>query len=325
MLFVYDWMIFAVGLALLIDAQVGDPPQLYRQIPHPVVLIGRFIKAFEQRAIRPTMDAADLLVRGFFAVVILLLLSLGIGALIQWLCLQLPFGWLLIGVLMSALVAQKSLSDHVDAVASGLVQGVDQGRQAVARIVGRDPEELDEHAVSRAAVESLAENFSDGVVAPIFWGLLLGLPGMLAYKAINTADSMIGHKSGQYLYFGRVAARLDDAVNWLPARISGIFIMLAAGAMPGADFNRSLQMVARDAGKHRSPNAGWPEAAMAGALGFRLAGPRAYDGKMNQEPWIGEGDHALSADSIDQAVSLFWRACAVHGLLILGLIVIVNW
>ena len=247
--------------------------------------------------------------RGAAMTIGLIIAAAAIGLVLQWLCSLVPYGWMLLGILMSSLLAQKSLADHVGAVGAGLDQRLDQGRAAVAHIVGRDPEALDEHGVARAAVESLAENFSDGVVAPVFWGLLLGLPGMLAYKMINTADSMIGYKSERYQHFGRFAAKLDDAVNWLPARLSGLLVAVSALLMRGARFDKALRAMRRDAGNHRSPNAGWPEAAMAGALDLRIAGPRSYHGKATEGYWMGDGTPDLTSRDIKKALGLFWRSC----------------
>lgn len=324
MLFVFEYLLLATACALILDALIGDPPWLYQRILHPVTILGNIIDGLERRSFGVIGTAKDMIRRGQAVVVTLVFLSILVGGAIQWLCMQAPFGWILVGIVMSPLLAQMSLAQHVEAVGVGLDQGLDQGRQAVAHIVGRDPNQLDEHGVARAAIESLAENFSDGVVAPVFWGLLLGLPGMLAYKAINTADSMIGHKSERYLHFGRFAAKLDDVVNWLPARISGFLILVAARVMPGARFGRSLQVLARDAGNHRSPNAGWPEAAMAGALEIRLAGPRAYDGRMTQDSWIGEGNTDLTSKDIERAVRLFWWSCGALFMLILIFLVMLT-
>src|SRR5690554_4671448 len=191
---------------------------------------------------------------------------------------------------MSSLVAQKSLYDHVAAVARGLEQGgLEGGRKAVSLIVGRDPESLDQAGVARAAIESLSENFSDAVVAPVFWAALFGLPGLLAYKAVNTADSMIGHRTPRHAAFGWAAARLDDAVNLIPARLAGLRIAGAALLLPGARAGNALRAMGRDAPRHRSPNAGWQEAAMGGALGLALAGPRRYGGQVVEDAWMGAG------------------------------------
>jgi adenosylcobinamide-phosphate synthase len=199
----------------------------------------------------------------------------------------------------------------VRAVAAGLDQGLAEGRRAVSRIVGRDPDRLDAPAVARAAIESLAENLSDGVVAPLFWAVLLGLPGIVAYKAINTLDSMVGHKSPRHLAFGWASARADDLVNLLPARLTGLLLALAAGRAAA----RAWRAMRRDAGLHRSPNAGWPEAAMAGALGLRLAGPRVYGGNRVEDAWMGDGRAEATAADIRRGLGLAWRAWA----LLLGL------
>jgi adenosylcobinamide-phosphate synthase len=218
----------------------------------------------------------------------------------------------LCGVLASTLLAQRSLDAHVLAVAKGLeTEGLLGGRTAVAHIVGRDTKSLDEAAVCRAAIVSLAENFSDGVVAPLFWMVVLGLPGVLAYKAVNTADSMIGHRTERHEAFGWASARFDDLVNLPASRLSALWLVVAAiplGLSPAG----ALSTIRRDAGHHRSPNAGWPEAAMAGALGIRLSGPRIYDGVQVDERWVGEGRSELAAKDIRHALKLYRTACAVQ-------------
>jgi adenosylcobinamide-phosphate synthase len=195
-------------------------------------------------------------------------------------------------------------------------EGLEPARRAVSMIVGRDPESLDEHAIGRAAIESAAENFSDGVTAPLFWGLLFGLPGILGYKAVNTLDSMIGHKSPRYLEFGWAAARLDDLVNLPASRLSAVLVWFAALVMPGASATDAWCAVRRDARRHRSPNAGWPEAAFAGALGIRLAGPRTYGGVPSVGYWIGDGRADLSASDVRRALVLLWLAWAAAALTI---------
>lgn len=322
-MFLLEGIVQALLLALVIDRLIGDPAWLYRYLPHPVEMIGGMITELEHWSFGKATTAQALFSRGRLSTMILVLCSVAIGFLVQWLCLLLPFGWVILGFLMSTLLAQASLADHVRAVAGGLEQGLAEGRDAVAHIVGRDPDQLDEHAVARSAVESLAENFSDAVVAPAFYALILGLPGMLAYKTINTADSMIGHKSERYLYFGRFAARLDDVVNWLPARLSAYLIVAAARLLPGARFAYALQTISRDADRHRSPNGGWPEAAMAGALDIRLSGPRAYQGEMTEDAWIGIGNPDLTSADIHRAVRLFWWAASVMTALILLLALLV--
>ena len=237
----------------------------------------------------------------------------GAGAAVAGTLRLVPGGWLVEAVLMSTLLAQRSLAQHVGAVAEGLERSLAEGRRAVARIVGRDPERLERAAVARAAIESLAENLSDGVAAPLFWGLLLGLPGMLAYKAINTADSMIGHKSDRYRHLGWASARLDDLLNLVPARLTGAVLCLAGALLGWVNARAALRVMRRDAPHHRSPNAGWPEAAMAAALGLRLAGPRVYGGVSVTDAWMGDGRADAAPADIRRGLRLAWAAwCAAR-------------
>jgi adenosylcobinamide-phosphate synthase len=223
----------------------------------------------------------------------------------------LPFGWLVEGLIASTLFAFRGLYDAVRAVAHGLGDSLEAGRNAVSRIVGRDPASLDAGGVARAAAESAAENFSDGFVAPVFWFLLLGLPGLLAYKAVNTLDSMIGHRNARFEAFGKVAARLDDAVNFLPARLAGLLLVLAALPLPGASAAGAWRSMLRDAPKHRSPNAGWQEAALAGALGLALAGPRQYGGQVVEDHWMGDGRRNVTAADLGRVLDLYLTAGAL--------------
>jgi adenosylcobinamide-phosphate synthase len=260
-------------------------------------------------------EASPARARAFGVVsLIVVLLAAGIpAAVLQAVAGALPGGPIVLAVIASSLLAQRSLWSHVSAVADALEQGgLAAGRRAVAHIVGRDPEGLDEAGIVRAAAESLAENFSDGVVAPALWCALLGLPGIALYKAVNTADSMIGHRTPRHLHFGWAAARFDDLVNLPASRLSALWLILAATVHPGADARAALRAVRRDARRHRSPNAGWPEAAMAGALGLRLAGPRRYGGIVADYAWIGDGRAELGPADLRRALSLYRRACAVE-------------
>ncbi len=297
--------------ALLLDALTGDPDWLYRRLPHPVVLMGRLTAWLERRLWRDGQGTRHRLLSGGFLGVICLAAAIAGGLLLEMLCARLPGGWLLQVVLVSVLLAGRGLFDHVLAVKRGLEISLDTGRDAVAKIVGRDPQALDEAGVARAAAESLAENFSDGVVAPAFWFLLLGLPGLLAYKMINTMDSMIGHRDERYEWFGKGPARLDDLVNWPAARLSGVLLALAAMLLPEADGNKAWTIMFRDAGKHKSINAGWPEAALAGALGIALAGPRVYDGETVNDAWMGDGRQDVTAADLGRALALYVAAHAV--------------
>ena len=284
-----------LAAALILDALVGEPQALWSRVPHPVVLLGRLVAWLDRRL----NNGPDRRRMGVLAVLALLLVTLPVPVAIA----ALPFGWVLEILGAAILLAQRSLVEHVGAVAAALERSLDEARDAVSRIVGRDPQSLDRAGVARAAIESAAENFSDGVVAPAFWFLLGGLPGIVLYKAVNTADSMIGYRSPRHLEFGRAAARLDDALNWVPARLAGLLIC-AAGLSPGA-----LRTMWRDARLHRSPNAGWPEAATAAALGLALAGPRIYGGVITDDPYLNpEGSRDATPADIRRVVALVWRA-----------------
>ncbi len=291
--------------ALALDALIGDPPALYRRLPHPVVLIGRLIDWMDARFNDPHRRPAINRTAGLISALVAILAAATSGAVIArfggWLDSQTGLGWLIEALAASVLLAGRSLRDHVMAVATGLEQNLDEGRRAVSAIVGRDPDSLDEAAVARAAVESAAENFSDGLTAPLFWLLIGGLPGLCAYKAINTLDSMIGHLSPRYRHFGWAAARIDDAANFIPARLSAL-LLAAAGTLLGRG-RAALAAAWRDAGHHRSPNAGWPEAAMGGALDLALAGPRRYGERVVNDPFIG-GSGTADAQAIRRAVCL---------------------
>ncbi len=309
-----------LALALGIEAAAGYPDALYKAIGHPVTWIGRLIAALERSLNRG--GARRRRAAGCLALALLLaavgLPALGLTAL-AGLAGPLP-AWLLLGLICASLPAQRSLHDHVAAVEQALrTGGLEAGRRAVAMIVGRDPERLDAPAVCRAAIESLSENFSDGIVAPAVWIGCLGLPGGALYKAVNTADSMIGHRTPRYAAFGWAAARLDDLVNLPAARLAGLLIAGAA-ALRGADARGALRAMARDASRHRSPNAGWPESAMAGALGLRLAGPRVYDGTPVADAHMGDGRAEATPDDIARALALYRTACWLQGGLVLGLL-----
>lgn len=310
---------FIALLALVFDALMGDPPWLYRRIPHPVALMGGWIARAEERLNSLQLPRARRVHRGALLTAGAVLLAALAGWLIASVLAHLPLGWLLEALVASTLLAFRSLYDHVAAVENGLRSGIVEARGAVAHIVGRDPESLDESGIARAAVESLAENFSDGVVAPVFWFLLLGLPGLLAYKVVNTLDSMIGYRNERYEAFGKAAARLDDAVNWVPARLAGGCFCLAALLYPGASARQAWQVMLRDAPKHRSVNAGWPEAAVAGGLGFALAGPRRYGDRVVDDHWMGNGRSALSAGDVHRALGLSLMA---GGLLVASVLVV---
>ncbi len=298
--------------ALVLEAAAGYPVAVLRAIGHPVMWIGALIGWMDRAWNR---DGSGTRVRGVLAVLALLAASAGPAAALQAAFALLPpaLSLLLTAAAASTLLAQRSLWSFVAAVGDALRQGgLPAGRSAVAHIVGRNPDTLDEPAVLRAAIESLAENFSDGVVAPTLWGALLGLPGIAAYKAVNTADSMIGHLTPRHRAFGWAAARLDDVVNLPASRIAAGWIVLAAGLHRGASARGAWRAVRRDAGRHRSPNAGGPEAAMAGALGLRLAGPRVYGATRVEDAWMGDGRAEAGPDDLPRALALYRTACALQ-------------
>ena len=305
-----------ITAALLFEAVVGYPDFVYRVIRHPVVWMGALIDWLDSRLNHPSMPEARRRLNGALALVILLLVTLLPAAAIQFgLLYVLPNAdaVIFLAIAASVFIAQVSLYDHVRDVGDVLDgQGLDAARETVAEIVGRDTSTLDEAGVARAAIESLAENFSDGVVAPSVWCALLGLPGIVGYKAVNTADSMIGHKNERFAAFGWASAKLDDWLNLPASRLAVLWLALAALFHRGASARNALRIAWRDARQHRSPNAGWPEAAMAGALDFKLSGPRSYDGAMTEDPWIGEGRSDLNASDIRRALSLYRTSCALQ-------------
>ena len=294
------------ALAVLIELIAGYPDWLVRSIGHPVTWMGRLIAGLERRWNRETLPPH---VRRMLGTVTVLLLVGTVGmvaVIIERGLLLLPFGLIGAAVVASTLVAQRSLYQHVSRVADALESGgIRAAREAVSHIVGRDTETLDEAGVARAAIESLAENFSDGVVAPVIWMIIAGLPGAAIYKAINTADSLIGHQSPRYQAFGWAAARLDDLINLPGSRLSALLIIAAAAVTKESSAPAAWRAVRRDARHHRSPNAGYPEAAMAGALDLALAGPRTYDGVLVDDAFMGRGRRAAKATDIRAALAVY--------------------
>ena len=282
--------------ALALDAALGEPDWLWKRLPHPAVLMGRVVGWLDQRLNR----GANRRGKGILAVALMVAGAGLLGALIA----GLPGGWLFQILIAAILLAQRSLVQHVRAVGDALRLSVGDGRLMVARIVGRDTAALDGPGIARGAIESAAENLSDGVVAPALWFLVAGLPGLLIYKIVNTADSMIGHRTPRHEQFGWAAARLDDVLNWVPARLTAGLIAATHGIWTPAP-------ILRDGPLHRSPNAGWPEAAMAMALGVALSGPRSYHGETRDYPWVfAEGRRDPGPDDIDACCAALWRSWA---------------
>lgn len=296
-----------LALAMVLDALLGEPRWLWSRFPHPAVLMGRAIGALDRTLNRGTHKRLN----GVLCILILGVAGWVVGTLFA------ALGGLATLCVAAILLAQRSLVQHVADVAAGLRISLPEGRRMVARIVSRDTTGMDAPDCARAAIESAAENLSDGVIAPIFWFALGGLPGLVVYKCVNTADSMIGYRTPRHERFGWAAARLDDVMNWIPARITALLIALPGGVW------RDRAGIAEDARRHRSPNAGWPEAAMARALGVALAGPRSYDGTVQDFAWVNPtGRKPLGPVDIDAACAMLWRAWAIVLAVVLGLALI---
>jgi adenosylcobinamide-phosphate synthase len=298
----------AAALALLVERLFGYPKPLYDKIGHPVEWFGTVLKKLEALLYDPQAEPLQARLRGLAVLLALLLIVTIPAVFVASILSTLKFGWIVEALLATALIAQHSLYEHVSAVGKGLDISLNEGRKAVAKIVGRDPAALDESGIVKGALESLAENASDGIVAPVLWYALLGLPGIVAYKAINTADSMIGHKSERYIYFGWAAARLDDLINLPASRLTG-FLFAAAAAWNDQERGKlAVLAMWRDAPKHQSPNAGWPESALAASLGVKFGGPRSYEGARVDLPWMGEGRETLNRDDIRKGLRLYGTA-----------------
>lgn len=308
----------------MIEAFFSYPPKVYAAIGHPVGWIGALITRLDGWLNASRLSAETRKTGGIAAIAIIVVVAGGASYLFADWAGHGIIGFLLLAAIISSLIAQRSLFDHVDDVARALqLEGLPVAREKVAKIVGRDVSDLDEAGVARAAVESLAENFSDGVVAPVFWTVLFGLVGGATYKAVNTADSMIGHKNEKYAVFGRATALLDDILNIPASRLSAVWLAIAAAITPGANWKAAKDAVLRDARRHRSPNAGWPEAAIAGALGYKLAGPRVYEGALVEDAYMGTGRAELNFADVKRALTLYRKACIVQAAVIAVVLILV--
>ena len=307
-----------LAVALMLDRWLGEPDWLWSRLPHPVVLLGRIVAQADDGERR---SRSAVFARGLLLIAVLALVAWAVGLTVDALAhVTGPLALLFECALVAILLAQRSLIEHVLAVEQGLERSVDEGRRALSMIVGRVTDQLDPSEVRRAALESLAENAADGIVAPVFWYLLGGLPGIVFYKAVNTADSMIGHRSERHEWLGKPAARLDDAMNWVPARLTALFFLALAGVR---EMRRRTATVVRDARRHRSPNAGWPEAAAAVALDLRFGGPRRYGtGMIDGAVLNAQGREQVSSADLRRGVVLFSRVCwLLFALAVLGFLV----
>ncbi len=313
--------LIVLAAALAADAALGDPRWIWSRIRHPVALVGDACAWLEVRLNKGGPGRKRLL--GVVTLVLMTVVAGMSGTLVNAASEAFPALMAVEALILFTLIAQRDLHDHIAAVAIALERdGLDEARIVVARTVGRNPAVLDEAGVSRAAIESCSENFSDGVVAPVFWYLVAGLPGVLIYKTVNTLDSMIGHVDDRHVDFGWASARFDDLLNLVPARLSGLIVALAAQTC-GLNARAAVTAMQRDAGKHKSPNAGWPEAAFAGALGISLAGPRYYADHVVNDGWMGDGRADCTADDIRRALRLLVRSCVVWFIISSGLLLFV--
>lgn len=314
---------FAPALAAVIERFIGYPASVQTAIRHPVQWIGAVITHADTKLNTVPENALLSKLMGAASLIAIIALFAIPAWIIQSITSHLPFPVIWQALIATPFIAQKSMREHVQAVDRGLSSSLADGRKAVSMIVGRDTRNLDESDITRAALESLAENTADGIVAPLFWFALLGLPGIIAYKVINTADSMIGHRSTQHRHFGFFAAKLDDVVNLPASRLTGLFFVAAAFFKSNSAAQEALNSMWQDAGKHRSPNAGWPEAAMAGALGLKFGGPRAYEGEWLDLAWMGDGREELKRTDIASGLKLYatalWIMTALLALLGLAL------
>ncbi|MBN9024217.1 MAG: cobalamin biosynthesis protein [Rhizobiales bacterium] len=318
--FPFDVRLLLLLAAIVIDALVGDPDWLWRRLPHPVTWFGALIGFCDRTFNRDTAASGVRRAAGVAVVIVLVAIAWFAGVAIERVLAGVPYGVVLVPLITSVFLASRSLYDHVARVLNAFhSDGLGAARQAVSMIVGRDPDSLDKAGVARAAIESTAENFSDGVVAPAFWFAVFGLPGLFTYKMINTADSMIGHRSARHEAFGWAAARLDDLVNLPASRLAGFLIAMAA-PFAGGTIRQSALAMLDDARKHRSPNAGWPEAAMAGALGIALAGPRRYGERLVEDPYLYDaGRHEAGPGDIGRALKVLRAATVLGGTTVLML------
>lgn len=306
--------LFVLVGALVLEATFGYPDPIYQRIGHPVSWIGRLVGFLDHRLNKETESADARRKAGILALVILLAVTGLLAWIVEHAFQRIAFGPFFIAIITSTLIASRSLYDHVVAVARALHQyGLEDARRAVGRIVGRNPQTLDEHGVARAAIESLAENASDGIVAPVFWFAIFGLPGIVIYKAVNTADSMIGHRTPRHEAFGWASARLDDLLNLPASRLTALLLAVASIFTPGASVAGALEAVSRDASKHRSPNAGWPESAIAGALGLKLNGPKVYGEVRVEDAYMGDGRRDATAEDIHSAL---WLTTTAWGIMV---------
>jgi adenosylcobinamide-phosphate synthase len=308
----FDPMIVLL-LAMAVDAYIGSFRLLSRFFPHPVSLIEKLVNFFDARLNRDKRSQRVRAVRGFVSLIFVTVICVVIGGAIAWLSRNHEWGWLLEFVLVISLISQRDPFNRVLAVGKVLRDdNLESARRSVAKVARRDPSQLDDYGIARTAIEALSKKFSTGVIAPMFWYVLFGLPGILVFKAVNIMDGMIGYRDAKYQAFGFSAARIDDILNIIPARLAGMFLCMAAIFTPTAHPSRGFKIMLRDVGKHRSLNAGWSTSAMAGALDLALAGPKRFTNRVVKEPWIGDGTAKATHQDIRRALYLYAIACLIN-------------
>ncbi|MDJ0949516.1 MAG: cobalamin biosynthesis protein [Alphaproteobacteria bacterium] len=306
--------------ALVLDGLLPNMPWLFRAVPHPVTMIRSFTALLDRKLNRERRGEDTRLVRGLLLVVLVIALAGVLGWMLDTLFGRIPYGWVAEVALLVMLIAQRGVFDRTGRISRALkADRVAEARAEVRALVGRDADALDSYGVARAAIEACADTFAKSVVGPAFWYVLLGLPGLLMYVSVKSMDREIGFRSPRHAAFGLAAARIDDAAGYIPARIAGVLLSLAAAAVPTANPAAAIRAILRDAGKHPSPNDGWPEGALAGALDLALAGPRSYGGRKIDEPWLGTGRARTTAADVTRARYLFAVACLLHAGMIGGL------
>ncbi len=311
--------------ALFVDGVLPNMPWLFKVVPHPVTMIRRLTGFFDRKLNREQRGEQTRLARGALVVVLVLLIVGGGGWILDGVLQDLQYGWIGEIALLVMLVAQRGVFDRAGLVRKALVgHRLGEARAAVYPLIGRDAGALDDYGVARAAVEACADTFAKSVIGPVFWYVLLGLPGLFLYVGIKSMDREIGFRSPRHAAFGLAAARLDDAVSFIPARLAAILLAFAAVVSPTARPGAAIRTMLRDAGKHPSPNDGWPEGAIAGALGLALSGPRSYGGEKTAEPWIGSGRARATAQDVARARFLYAAACLLNAALIGGLALVMK-
>ena len=306
-------LLIVIFIAVIVDAIWGDDHWIWRKFKHPVALVGRFINFLDVEFNRNEFSESSRTFNGFIVIIMSIIIIWFLSSIIEGLLFGNIIGNLILGLIISILLAGKSLFVHVKDIYDDFMRDdLDNAKINLSKIVSRKVDEYDESAITRGAIESLSENLSDGYVAPLFWLLIAGLPGIFIYKFINTADSMIAYKNDKYHNFGKCTAYLDDILNFIPARLSSLLQVFASFVLK-ENWQQALLCIKQDASKSPSPNSGWPESAMAGALDISLGGDNFYDGELIKSDWInGSGEKIISFDFITRALWIYSTSIVIY-------------